>query len=65
MKNDVDFSKMNVGLYERIQKLRSEIHFAENEILMLTLDYGESEVLKEYEQKIGEMSVELKSFEIE
>lgn len=65
MKNDVDFSKMNVDLYERIQKLRTEIDFAENEILMLTLDYGESDVLNEYKQKIGEMSVELKSFEIE
>jgi len=64
MKNDVDFSKMNVDLYKRIQKLRTEINFAENEILMLTLDYGESDVLNEYKQKIDEISVELKSFEI-
>ena len=64
MKNDVDFSKMNVDLYKRIQKLRTEINFAENEILILALDYGESDVLNEYKQKIDEMSVELKSFEI-
>lgn len=63
-KMSIDFSKMDVQTYERIQNLRKTINDAKIEIALLKTDYGENDELFKYEKHIETLEKELMPYEI-